>query len=147
MTITERIDADLKQAMLKKEAKRLSVLRMLKSAIHNRAIADRVKELSDDQVAKVLKTESKKRKDSIEAYTTGGRRDLAQQESDEVDIIKEYLPAELDESAVQAIVDTVVGELGTGAAFGAVMKEVMARSAGQADGKLVSSLVKKKIGS
>lgn len=147
MTIAERIDADMKQAMRQKETQRLSVLRMLKSALQNRAIADRVKALTDDQVIKVLKTESKKRKDSIEAFTAGGRRDLAQQESDEVDIIKTYLPAELDESAVQLIVDAVVGELGAGAAFGAVMKEVMARSGGQADGKLVSALVKTKLGS
>ncbi|MFZ6036398.1 MAG: GatB/YqeY domain-containing protein [Patescibacteria group bacterium] len=145
MSIRDRIEADIKEAMTRKEADRLSVLRLLKNALHNRGIADRTQALSEDTVLKVLKSEAKKRKEAMAAYQQGNRPELAAQEAAELRIIESYLPAQLDEAAIGSIVDAVLAEQESVPQFGVVMKAVMARTKGQADGALVSQILKTKL--
>lgn len=145
MNIIQQIEADIKTAMVQKDSQTLSVLRMLKSSLHNKSIETKA-ELDDAQVVKVLKTEAKKRGDAAEAYRAGGRPELAAQEDEELIVIQKYLPAQLDDAAVRALIDEVVAELGDGAQFGVVMKTVMAKAGSQADGKQVSALVKACLG-
>ncbi len=146
MSILQQIEADTKTAMVQKDSTTLSVLRMLKSSLHNKSIEAKGAELSDDEVITVLKSEAKKRNDAIEAYTDGGRAELADKEKAELAVIEKYLPAQLDDAALQVLITEVQGELGEAAQFGAVMKGVMARAGAQADGKRVSALVKAALG-
>ncbi len=146
MSIASQIDTDIKQAMMQKDTARVSVLRMLKSALHNKAIELRTDKLDDEQELKVLKSEAKKRSDAATAYQSGGRSELAAKEQQERTIIERYLPAQLDDAALTALVDEAMTELGESAQFGLVMKTVMAKAAGQADGQKVSAIVKEKMG-
>ncbi len=147
--LREKINIDLKQAMRAKDTNKLSVLRLLISAFNNEAISLKKKDegLTDDEELKVIKREVKKRKDSIEQYTAGGRSELADQEKKELEILQAYLPAEMSEEQVRKIVVEVVAEMGEIAPsqFGQVMGQVMAKTQGQADGALVSRIVKETI--
>ncbi|MBU0597708.1 GatB/YqeY domain-containing protein [Patescibacteria group bacterium] len=144
MSISEKITKDLKEAMIAKEELVVSVLRLIKAAMHNKVIEIKKEKLSEDEEIKVLKTEAKKRKDSIAAFRDGGREDLMTKEEQELVIIKKYLPSELDKGQISKIVQEVISSIDeTQKNFGLVMKQVMAKTKGQADGKLVSSLVKK----
>jgi uncharacterized protein YqeY len=144
--LLEKIKSDLKEAMKNKEAEKLSVLRMLVSAINNEAITLGKKDegLNEEEVIKILKREVKKRKDSVEQFTAGGRPELAEAEQKEIEILNVYLPAEMSEEEVKKIVTEVIAEMGEVAPsqFGLVMKTVMAKTAGQADGGMVSKVVK-----
>ncbi|MCG2697580.1 GatB/YqeY domain-containing protein, partial [Candidatus Parcubacteria bacterium] len=109
--LRQQINNDLKQAMLNKEAETLSVLRMLISSIRNQEIALRKGEdvsLTDEQIVKVLRSEIKKRKDSILAYEQGNRRDLAEKEKSEMQILEKYLPPELSDEEVEKIIKEVL---------------------------------------
>jgi len=147
--LTTQISSDLKDAMKNKDALKVSVLRMMISAFNNEAINLMKKDqgLSDDEAIKVLKREVKKRKDSIEQYNIGGRRELADKEKSEIDIIQKYLPKELSEEELKKIVAEVIAEMGevTPGQFGIVMKAVMAKTAGAADGAVVSRIVKENL--
>jgi uncharacterized protein YqeY len=144
MSLEEKIEQDFKQALKAKQAEKVSVLRMLKSAFKNKAIEEKKTALDDELAMLVLQKELKKHKDSIEAFQLAGREDLAKKESQEAGVLEVYLPARLPEVEVQKIVEEVVA---SGLAdFGPVMKETMARTKGLADGKLVQSLVKAKLG-
>ncbi|MDD5290199.1 MAG: GatB/YqeY domain-containing protein [Patescibacteria group bacterium] len=146
MPITEQINNNLKEAMKNKEADKLSVLRMLNAALQNETIALGKKGtgLSDDDAIKVIKKEVKKRKDSIEQFTAGGRPELAAAEQKEAEILSVYLPAEMGEEELKKIVAEVIAEMGEVAPsqFGLVMKNVMAKTGGKADGGMVSKAVK-----
>lgn len=145
----DQIKIDLKEAMQAKDTLRLSVLRMLISAIRNKEISLRKGEdvvLSDEQVLEVLASEVKKRKDSIQSYQEGGRKDLADTEKSEIEIIAKYLPAQMSEIELEKIVEEVISSLGEGANFGAVMGAVMAKVKGKTEGNAVSAMVKKKLG-
>jgi len=149
--LLDQIKADLKEAMKAKEELRLSVLRMMITAIRNKEIALRKGEdivLSDEQISEVITSEVKKRKDSIESYTSGGRNDLAEIEKNEIEILAKYLPEQMTEEDLEAVVDDVVKSKSENStvAFGAVMGEVMSRVKGKADGTAVSAMVKKKLG-
>ncbi len=147
MSLTAQIDADLKKAMIAKEADKLSVLRMLKSAVKYAAVdkigADGV--LPDSDVIAVIRKELKKRQDSIESFTTANRTDLADKEKLEAKFLEVYLPAALSAEQVEAFVKEAIAEVGaTGKAqMGLVMKAVQAKVAGQADGKTISQIVQK----
>lgn len=143
MSLNQTIDNDFKNALKDKQTLKLSVLRMLKSALKNEVIARKQAELSDDDIIAVLRRELKKRQDSILAFETAGRQDLADQEKAEAEFIGIYLPALMSEADIEKIVDEVVGSGITG--FGLVMKEVMAKTKGQADGQIVQKLVKAKL--
>jgi uncharacterized protein YqeY len=139
--LVDRIKADLEASMKAQDRERTSCLRMALSAVKYRRVALN-KDLDDQEVVRVLKTQVKQVTESLEAYEKGGREDLARIERKNLEILRSYLPAELDEDGVRSIVREVIEQ--TGAAkkdFGKVMKLVMAKVAGQADGKLVNSIV------
>lgn len=140
------INQDLKQAMIGKKELELSVLRMLISALKNKQIELKNREdMSDEQVIEVVKSEVKKRKDSIEAYKAGDRNDLVEKEEAEIKILEKYMPEQMSEAEVEKIVAEVVAgmENPSPAVFGQVMGQVMAKVKGQADGAVVSTAVKK----
>lgn len=143
MSLAQNIEIDFKNALKEQQALKLSVLRMLKSALKNEAIAKKQAELSDEEVMAVLRRELKKRQDSILAFSSAGRNDLADQEKAEAELINVYLPALMSEEDVAKIVDSVIASGING--FGLVMKEVMAQTKGQADGQIVQKVVKAKL--
>jgi hypothetical protein len=111
------------------------------SAIKYRQVAMN-QDLDDQEVAKVLRTQIKQVTESVEQYTKGGRADLVAIEQKNLEILKSYLPKELDEEGIRAIAQEIVAETGaTKKDFGKVMKLVMAKIAGQADGKIVNGIV------
>jgi uncharacterized protein YqeY len=147
MSLVARIDADLKKAMIAREADKLSVLRMLKSAVKYAAIekggADAVP--TDAEVIAVVRREAKKRDDSITSYEKAGRTDLADKEKQELVFLKEFLPAQMAPEQVEALVREAIAETGaTGKAqMGQVMKAAQAKADGQVDGKTLSQVVQR----
>lgn len=149
MSVQQTINDGIKQAMRDKNDLDLTVLRQLKTACNNEAISLKKKDdgLSDDEVLAVLKREAKKRKDSIAQFTQAGRDDLAANEEKELSVLQRFLPEELSEEAIAEIVEGVIAEAGDAPQFGQIMSAVMQQAAGQADGTLVSKIVKEKLGS
>jgi len=136
-----QIKDDLKQAMKAGDRDKVACLRMLVAALTLKE-KDLHRELSDDEVLAVLRTQLKQVSDSIDQYASGGREDLAQAERQNQAILKAYLPQEMSPEELEAIVAAVVAETGaTKKEFGTVMKLVMARTAGRADGKLINQYV------
>ncbi|HOM28609.1 MAG TPA: GatB/YqeY domain-containing protein [Deltaproteobacteria bacterium] len=139
--LVERIKADLEAAMKAQDRERTSCLRMAVSAIKYRQVALN-KDLDDQEVVRVLKSQVKQVTESLEAYEKGGRQDLAAIERKNLEILKSYLPPELDEEGIRSIAREIIEQTGaTKKDFGKVMKLVMAKVAGQADGKIVNSIV------
>jgi uncharacterized protein len=147
MTLQEKIQSHLSDAMRSKDALRLSVLRMMKSAVKNKEV-DKMKALDEGEVIAVLNSLVKQRKESVEQFRKGGREELAQKEEAEIKIIEEYLPAAATEDDVQHAIQEALQETGAASIkdMGRVMKATMARLAGKtADGARVSQLVKEKL--
>jgi uncharacterized protein YqeY len=147
MTLQEKIQSHLADAMRSKDQLRLSVLRMMKSAVKNKEV-DKMKALEEGEVLAVLNTMVKQRKDSVEQFRKGGREELAQKEEAEIKIIEEYLPAAASDEDIQRAVEEAIQETGAASMkdMGKVMKATMARLAGKsADGSRVSQLVKEKL--
>ncbi len=138
--IRQQLYDDMKQAMIAHDTQRLGVLRFLISEIKNREI-DAKHELSDDEVVELLRRETKRRGEAIVQYTQGGRTDIVETEKAELAIIEVYLPALMDRTSVEAAVQKVLSTLPS-KDFGQVMRAVMQELKGQADGKLVSEVVK-----
>ena len=150
MSLTEKITNDLTAAMKARDEHRLSTLRMVKSAIKNREI-DKRAPLDDQETLAILSTLIKQRKDSIEQFTKGGRKDLADKEAAEIVIIESYMPKAAGEDEIARIVKATISEMGspTMKDMGAVMKGAMGKFAAngtRVDGKMVSETVKKKLG-
>ena len=147
MSIKEKLRADLVAAMKARAELKVSTLRLITSAIKNKEIDER-KELDDDGVLAVLNTAAKQRRDSIEQYEKGGRQDLADKEKAELVIIQEYLPQQLSKDEVTAFIKEAIAETGAAGAkdMGKVMKALMPKVKGKADGKLVNELVKEILG-
>jgi uncharacterized protein YqeY len=147
MGLLERIDEDLKSSLKARDALRTSVIRMLKAGIKNREIEKRGV-LEDEEVHAVISTMIKQRKDSVEQYGKAGRTDLADKEEDEIKILMEYLPAQLSEEELEAIIKEAISEAGAASPgdMGKVMKVLMPRVKGRADGKLVNTKVKEMLG-
>ncbi len=147
MSLKEQIVADVIVAMKAKDAARTSTLRMLKAAIVNRQI-EKGGELDDEELMKLLRSQVKQRRDSVEQYEKGGRQDLADKELAEIAVIEGYLPQaaspeEIDQAVAAAIAETGATSMKE---MGGVMKAVMPRLAGKnADGRAVSETVKKKL--
>ena len=147
MSLVAKIDADLKAAMIAKDAEKLSVLRMLKSAVKYAAIekggADSVP--TDLEVLSVVRKEVKKREDSIASYSQAGRAELAAKEKKEMEFLKTMLPAQLTPEKMEQLVKEAIAEVGatSKAQMGSVMKAVQAKAAGQADGKTLSQIVQR----
>jgi uncharacterized protein YqeY len=142
MTLQERVDADLKEAMRAKDATKLGVLRMLKSALKYAAIAKSGSEaeLSDAEAAQVIRKQAKQRQDSIESFEKGGRAELVEKEKEELSILNEYLPQAMSADEVSKVVRETIAEAGatSRAQMGAVMKALQTKVAGRVDGKALS---------
>lgn len=149
MSVQERIDSDLKEAMRAKDSARLAVLRMLKAALKNSAIekggADVA--LSDADVNQIIRKQVKQREDSVASFEKGGRPELAQKESDEIAVLQQYLPQPLNAEEIQKLVRDTIAELNaaTKAQMGAVMKAVQAKAGGSVDGKTLSQEVQRQL--
>jgi uncharacterized protein YqeY len=143
VTLVEKIDSDLIAAMKDKDEVRLNVLRMLKSELKYKAI-DTGNDLSDDDVVAVLSSAAKKRNEAIDEYRKGGREDLAGQELAEFEIIKEYLPEQLSEEELRGLIEETFAETGAVSIkdLGTVMKSLMPKVRGRADGKTVNIVVR-----
>jgi hypothetical protein len=142
----QKINKDLITAMKEKNELTLSVLRMLSAALKNKKIAlGNKEELKDEQVLDVLKSEVKKRHDSVAEYLRGKRQDLVDKELAEIKILEEYLPEQMSEAEVEQAVSEVIAAAGevTMKDFGTLMSKAMAQLKGKADGAQVSAAVKK----
>ncbi len=142
--LKERIDVDFKQSLKNQEKLRLSTLRLLISEIRNAEIAKQ-KELSEDELISVIKSEIKRRDQAITEYQKASRVDLVEKEKAERDILSAYLPEQLSEDEVEKLVRDVIAELNAGgsAQVGAVMGRVMAQVKGKADGNTVRRIVER----
>jgi uncharacterized protein YqeY len=149
MNLTQRIEADLKEAMRSRDTLKLGVLRMLKSALKYAAIekSGTEGELDDAEAAQVIRKQVKQRQDSIESFEKGGRSELADKEKRELTILNEYLPAGLGSEELSRLVRETIAEVGatSKAQMGAVMKALTAKIAGRADGRTVSQEVQRQL--
>jgi uncharacterized protein YqeY len=149
MTLQQRVDSDLKGAMRAKDATKLNVLRMLKSALKYAAIAksDAEAELSDAEAVQVIRKQAKQRQDSIESFEKGGRAELADKEKEELTILNTYLPQGMSPDELAKVVRETIAELGatSKAQMGAVMKALQTKTGGRADGKTLSSEVARQL--
>jgi len=150
MALAERVDTDLKDAMRAKDATKLGVLRMLKSALKYAAIEKpgAEAELNDAEAAQVVRKQAKQRQDSIESFEKGGRAELAAKEKEELSILQAYLPQGMSADELAKVVRDTIVEVGatSRAQMGAVMKALQAGVAGRADGKTLSQEVQKQLG-
>ena len=149
MTLSEQIQKDITTAMKARDEQRLSCLRMVKTALKNREI-EKMAPLDDKEAQQVLSTLIKQRRDSVEQFTKGGRREMADKEAAEIKLIVTYLPKAAGEEDIVTGVKTVIAEMGTPTMkdMGTVMKNVMARFAAggmRVDGKQVSDIVKREL--
>ena len=145
MQLVERIEHDLLESLKAHEQERVGALRMLKNALKNFAISKRepLEKLTDEQVVGVVRQEAKRRKESITAFTGGGRSDLADKEKAELTILEAYLPAAMPVEELAKFIDEVVAEkkLTPPYQFGMLMGPVVKKVAGRADGQLVKAAV------
>ena len=146
-TLKDQISADMKVAMKARDMDRLNALRLVLAAFKNREIELRPSPIADDEFTAVLKRLVKQRKESIEQYLLAKRADLADAETKELRLLETYLPAQMGREQVEAIVLRTIADLAATSAkqMGQVMKEVIVRTGGTADNKLVSEIVKAKL--
>lgn len=143
MALKEQITADMIAAMKSRDELKTSTLRMMKAEIMKYEVSGKDKVATDEVVLDIFKRAIKQRKDSAEAFTTGGKADMAQQELGEIKIIEAYMPAQMSEEEIRKIVaDTIKQMNATVADFGKVMGMVVGKTKGKADGSLVSKVVK-----
>jgi uncharacterized protein YqeY len=149
MTFLEKIDSDLKEAMKAKQADKLAVLRMLKSALKNAAIEKGSIDAALDEAESmaVIRKQVKQRQDAVAGFEKGGRPELAAKEAAEIEILNAYLPRPFSGGELAALVRESIAEAGavSKAQMGAVMKIATAKAAGRADGKLLSQEVQKQL--
>ncbi len=147
MSYLERIEKDLTAAMREKSELRLSVLRMVKSALKYKEV-EKIHALDDMESLQVLQTLVKQRRESIDQFTKGGRKDLAEKEAKEIAIIEEYLPAAPNDAEIQRAVEEAIAESGADSLkqMGAVVKAAKARLEGKnVDGKVLSDRVRERL--
>lgn len=146
MSIKEQLMADTKAAMKAKEEGKLALntIRMARAHIRQAEIDNGHADFNDDQVLAVLRKEVKQRKETLSEIESSGREDLVEQTKAEIDVLEKYLPAEMTPEAVEAAVKEIVDAMDPGQKnMGSVMKAVMAKLKGQADGKLINQIVRK----
>ena len=143
MSLMELLTADMKAAMKQGEKARLSVIRLVRGAVRQAEI-DGKKTLNDDEIINVIAKEVKMRRDSIEEFERGKRADLVEKTKAEIDILTPYLPAPLSLDEVKQIAEKAVAEVGAATAkdMGKVMRVLMPRIKGRADGKLVNEIIR-----
>jgi uncharacterized protein YqeY len=146
MAFKETIEGEMVLAAKTRDKLRLSALRMLKSGLHNREI-DLKRELNEAEFLQLLSFMVKQRKDSIEQFGKGGRADLVEKEAAELKVIEEFLPAQLSESELDAAIAEAIGEVGAEGVrdMGKVMKVLMPKLTGRADGKALGEKVKARL--
>ncbi|WP_163101897.1 GatB/YqeY domain-containing protein [Peribacillus alkalitolerans] len=143
MSLLERLNDDMKQAMKNKEKDKLSVIRMLKSSLQNEGIKLQKQEMTADEELTVLSRELKQRKDSLQEFLNAGRDDLVEKTRTEINYVEVYMPQQLSEEEVSAIVQETIAAVGatSKADMGKVMGALMPKVKGKADGSLVNKLV------
>ena len=144
MTLSQRIESAMRDAMRARDEQRTQTLRMAMAAAHNQRIA-RGRELTDDEVVDVVVRQVKQRRESIELYRAGGREDRAAEEEAEAAILAEFLPQQLSEDEVESLVRAAVAETGASGPgdLGRVMGRVSPQTKGRADGRLVSDIARR----
>jgi uncharacterized protein YqeY len=148
MTLLERVTSDIAGAMRARDQVRLAPLRMLKAALMNREV-EKGRSLDEPESLQVVSSLIKQRRDSIEQFQRGGRQDLADRESAEIELLQSYLPPPLDQVAIEQAVDAAIAEAGATSAkdMGRVMKIVMSKLSGAAvEGRTVNEIVRRKLG-
>jgi uncharacterized protein YqeY len=149
MSLLQRVDSDLKEAMRARNTTKLGVLRMLKSALKYAAIAKSgtEAEMSDAEAVQVIRKQVRQRQDSIESFEKGGRAELVSKEKEELSILNAYLPQAMSSDELAKVVRETIAEVGatSKAQMGTVMKALQAKVAGRADGKMLSVEVQKQL--
>jgi len=145
--LRDRISDEMRAAMKAREQTRVSTLRMLMAAMKNTQV-EKGHELSDDEVLEVVAREAKRRRESMEAFEKGGRAELVEKEGAELAVLEAYLPEQLGEDELGALVEEAIAETGASSPkeMGAVMKVVMGKVKGRADGAAVSAMVRARLG-
>jgi hypothetical protein len=146
MSLEERLVEEMKQAMKSNEKLKLSTIRMVRSGLKNKEIELR-KKLEDEDIVKVIQAMVRKGEESVEQFQTGGRMDLVEKEKSEIEIMKSFLPQPLSQEEILKIIDQSIQETQASSLkdLGKVMKSVMPKMGGKADGKLINQLVKEKL--
>jgi uncharacterized protein YqeY len=146
MALSERLNEDMKQAMRDQDKFRLSVIRLIRSAMKNFEIEQR-RTLNDDDVLNIINREVKQRKDSLQDFEKAGREDLVEKINLELAIVTEYLPQQLSELEVKSIVQETIREVGASskADMGKVMGALMPKVKGRADGRLINQIVQEEL--
>jgi uncharacterized protein YqeY len=146
MGLEERLVEEMKQAMKSNNKLKLSTVRMIRSALKNKEI-DLRKKLEDEDVVKVIQAMVRKGEESVEQFQTGGRMDLVEKEKSEIEIMKSFLPQPLSQEEILKIIDQSIQETQASSMkdLGKVMKSVMPKIGGKADGKLINQLVKERL--
>ena len=147
MTLREKINEDMKTAMKARETEKLGAIRLLQAALKQKEVDERIV-LTDDMILNIIEKMLKQRKDSIEQFTTGNRLDLVAKEEFEVGVLSAYMPQQMSEADVAAIVDAVIAETGATSAkdMGKVMNTLRPKVAGRADMGRLSAIVKARLG-
>ena len=145
MSLMQKIDSDMKQAMISKDSQRLGTLRFLKSAIQYVAIEKKTGSLSDTEAQLVIQKQIKQRRESIQQFTDGGRQELAEKEKKEVEILESYLPKQMSDADLEKFVQSEVKAVGASSKkdFGRLMKLLTEKLAGQAEARRISELLGK----
>ena len=146
MSLEERLVEEMKQAMKSNDKLRLSTIRMIRSGVKNKEIELR-KKLEDEEIERVIQVMVRKGEESVEQFQTGGRTDLVEKETREIEILKSFLPQPLGQEEILKIIDQSIQETQASSPkdIGKVMKSVMPKIGGKADGKLINQLVKERL--
>jgi len=146
MSLEERLVEEMKQALKSNDKLRLSTIRMIRSALKNKEIELR-KKLEDEEVVKVIQVMVRKGEESVEQFQIGGRMDLVEKEKKEIETLKSFLPQPLSQEEILKIIDQSIQETQASSLkdIGKVMKSVMPKIGGKADGKLINQLVKERL--
>ena len=147
MELKEQLNEDMKQAMRAKDKNRLSAIRMVRGAVRDKEINSQV-ELDDDGVLEVIASQIKKRKDALEQLRQSNRDDLVGAEIEQINILQKFLPAQLSEEEIEAVVIDAIEELGATSMrdMGKVMGKLVPQLRGKADNSVVSQIVRQKLG-
>lgn len=143
MSLTEKLNADMKSALKQRNKLKLSVLRLLRAEIKNMEI-EKKRLLNDEEIYKIIQREIKKRKESIEQFRKGSRSDLVQQEEAELAVLYDYLPAQASDEEIRKTIESIVDEIpdGTRINMGMIMPEAIKKLQGRADGKRISKIAR-----
>jgi uncharacterized protein len=146
MSLVDRLEGELREAMLARDDTRRDALRLLLASLRG-AEKELQRPLHDDEELQVLQRERKRRLEAAEAFRKGGRAEQAESEEAELEVLEEFMPEQLDEEELEEIVDSVIAEVGATSMrhFGRVMADVMPQVSGRADGSVVSQLVREKL--